>query len=89
MNNNVWAKKHLEAERELKKDDAELLTKFVQEYPFTIEEVFRKSGTNIFHQRNIAKQWTDLQFGTGNIIKPEVGFLEWRRSKSGKILGVD
>jgi hypothetical protein len=89
VNNNEWAKKHIEEEREAKKDDAQLLIRFTQEFPLTIEEVFKKSGTNIFHQRNIAKQWADIQFGASHIVKPEKGFLEWKRSRSGKIVGVE
>jgi len=88
VNNDTWSKDSLTAERKLKEEDTELYNRFVQEYPFTVEEVFKKSGTNIFHQRNIAKQWSDIQFGAAHIVKPEVGFLEWQRSKSGKINGV-
>jgi len=89
VNNNEWAREFLEKERELKKDDPELYNKFVSEFPFTVEEVFKKSGTNIFHQRNIGKQWMDIIQGADHIITPEKGFLEWKRSKSGKIVGVE
>jgi len=88
VNNDEWSKKSLSDERKLKEEDTELHNRFVQEFPFTVEEVFKKMGTNIFHQRNIAKQWSDIQFGAAHIVKPEVGFLEWQRSKSGKINGV-
>ncbi len=88
VNDNEGARASMEEEREMKREDSEAYDKFIQEYPFTVEEVFRKSGTNIFHQRNIAKQWTDIEFGTENILKPEVGYLEWKRSAGGKIVGV-
>ncbi len=89
VNNNEEAKRVLTEERRVKEDDVESHNKFVQEFPFTVEEVFKKSGTNIFHQRNIAKQWSDIQFGADHVVKEEVGFLEWRRSKAGKIIGVE
>lgn len=89
VNNNEWARKVLDEKRELKKEDAVVYDKFTQEFPYTVEEVFKKSGTNIFHQRNIAKQWSDIHFGAAHIIKPETGFLEWKRSEAGKIVGVE
>jgi hypothetical protein len=89
VNNNEWARKELDRKRELKREDAQVYDRFTQEFPYTVEEVFKKSGTNIFHQRNIAKQWTDIEFGAEHILKPEVGFLEWKRSDTGKIIGVE
>jgi hypothetical protein len=88
VNNNELSRQVLDAKRELKKVDVQMHDRFTQEFPYTVEEVFRKSGTNIFHQRNISKQWSDIQFGGENILKPEVGFLEWRRTAEGKIVGV-
>ena len=88
VNNDESAKRDLDIERKLLEEDIEASDKFIQEYPFTVEEVFKKSGTNIFHQRNIAKQWADIEFGAENILKPEVGYLEWKRSAGGKIVGV-
>jgi len=81
------SKEYLEREREKKKDDMEIYTKFVQEYPFTIEEVFRKTGTNTFNQRKIAQQWTALHYELKDK-RPERGFLEWVKSPSGKIISV-
>ena len=89
VNNNDGAKESLDAKRKLKEADAEQYAKFIQEYPYTIEEVFRKTGTNIFHQRNIAKQWVDIQFKAEHIVTPEKGFLEWKRTHAGKIIGVE
>ena len=88
VNNNEWARSILDEKRKLKEDDIKMYDKFTQEFPYTIEEVFKKSGTNIFHQRNIAKQWADIEFGAPHILKPEIGFLEWKRSDKGKIVGV-
>ena len=88
VNNNEWARKILDGKREQKKVDVQIHDKFTQEYPYTIEEVFRKTGTNIFHQRNISKQWAAIQFKEDNIIQPEIGYLEWKRADSGKIIGV-
>lgn len=89
VNDNDESRKILEEEREVTKDDIEIHEKIVSEFPFTISEVFKKSGTNIFHQRNIAKQWTDIIMGKDGAIRPEKGFLEWKRTQSGKIVGVE
>lgn len=89
VNDNEGSKKILDQERKDTVEDIVLHDKIVQEFPYTIEEVFKKSGTNIFNQRKLSKQWADIQFGADHIIKPEIGMLEWVRSKSGKILGVE
>lgn len=78
VNNNEESKKFLDAEREATKDDMELHSKRVQEYPYTPEECFRKFGTNHFNQRKIAEQWTKLNFEWKDQL-PERGFLEWVR----------
>lgn len=87
VNNNEGAKAYLEAERLRTKDDMEIHNKIVQEFPFTIEEVFRKNGTNNFNQRKIAEQWTALHYELQEHI-PEKGFLTWIKSPSGSIKGV-
>jgi len=88
VNNNEWSEKVIKEERILKETDPELYNKFVQEFPFTLEEAFKKSGTNIFHTRNIAKQLMDINFGASHIPKVERGFLEWKHSAENKIVGV-
>ncbi len=87
VNNNETAKAFLDEERERTRDDMEIHSKVTQEYPYTIEEVFRKMGTNNFNQRKIAEQWGHINF-TPDIAKPERGFLEWIKSPEGKIKGV-
>ncbi len=87
VNDNVSSKKFLDAAREKKKDDMEIYSKYVQEFPFTVEEVFRKSGTNTFNQRKIATQWTALHYELKDK-RPEKGFLEWDKTPSGKIRSV-
>ncbi len=87
VNNNIDSKKYLEQKRDDKKDDMESFSKYVQEYPFTVDEVFRKSGTNTFNQRKIATQWTALHYELKEK-RPEVGFLEWVKTPSGKIKSV-
>ena len=87
VNNNDSAKEYLEAERTRTKDDMEIHNKIVQEFPFTIEEVFRKSGTNNFNQRKIATQWSALNYELKEH-KPEKGFLTWIKTSSGTIKGV-
>lgn len=80
VNNNEASKEFLDTEREETKDDMEIHSKLVQEYPFTPEECFRKFGTNRFNQRKISEQWTKLNFELKDD-KPERGFLEWVRDK--------
>jgi DNA-binding XRE family transcriptional regulator len=87
VNDNKGARAYLEAERERTKDDMEIHSKIVQEFPFTIEEVFRKSGTNNFNQRHLAEQWTRLNYEWKER-RPERGFLTWIKSTSGSIKGV-
>jgi hypothetical protein len=87
VNNNDGAKAFLDAERERTKDDMEIHGKIVQEFPYTIEEVFRKNGTNNFNQRHIAEQWTRLHYEWIDR-RPEKGFLTWIKSISGSIKGV-
>jgi len=87
VNNNDAAKAFLDAERERTKDDMEIHGKIVQEFPYTIEEVFRKNGTNNFNQRHIAEQWTRLHYEWKER-RPERGYLTWIKSTSGSIKGV-
>lgn len=87
VNNNDGAKAFLDAERVRTKDDMEIHGKIVQEFPYTIEEVFRKNGTNNFNQRNIAQQWTRLHYEWKDR-KPERGYLTWKKSQTGTITGV-
>jgi hypothetical protein len=89
VNDNVGSRKFLEDRREVTKDDIEIYDKQVQEFPLTIAETFKRSGTNIFNQRKISKQWTDIQFAAPHIMKVERGMLEWTRTPSGKIVGVE
>ena len=87
VNNNEGSKTFLDAERERTKDDMEIHGKIIQEFPYTIEEVFRKNGTNNFNQRHIAEQWGFLNY-EGKDRKPEKGFLTWIKAISGTIKGV-
>jgi hypothetical protein len=87
VNNNDSAKAYLDAERVRTKDDMEIHNKIVQEFPFTIEEVFRKNGTNNFNQRHIAEQWARLHYEWKER-RPEKGFLTWIKSPGGSIKGV-
>lgn len=87
VNDNEGSKVFLEKEREKKKEDMEIYQKFVQEYPYTIEEVFRKSGTNIFNQRKIAQQWTDLHYEKKEL-RPKRGYLDWVKTPNGLIKSV-
>ena len=88
VNDNESSRKWLEEERERTKNDMEIHTKLIQEYPFTIDEAFRKMGTNIFNQKNIARQWSLIEIGDESIKKPERGFLDWTRTPSGAIKGI-
>lgn len=87
VNDDEESRKFLNSERERQKDDMEILQKFIQEFPFDIDEVFRKSGTNIFNQRKIAQQWTALHYDK-KTMRPEVGYLEWQKTPQGTIKSV-
>lgn len=82
------AKAHLDAERLLKQEDPLQYSKYCQEFPYTVDEVFRQQGTNIFNQDKIASQRAKLDFDTSMPI-PEKGNFEWKKSTTGKIIGVD
>lgn len=86
-NNNDTSKEFLDEERERTKDDMEIHQRVTQEYPYTIEDVFRKMGTNNFNQRKIAEQWGRLQFNK-DVPKVERGFLEWVKAPNGAIKSV-
>lgn len=87
VNNNESAEKFLTEERERTKDDMEIHSKLIQEFPFTIEEVFRKTGTNNFNQKHISEQWSRLNYEWKER-RPERGNLTWIKSDSGLIKGV-
>lgn len=87
VNNNEASKKWLEDERLRTKDDVEIHSKVVQEYPMNIPETFQKQGTNIFNQQKIALQYNKLNYELKDA-QPERGFLEWIKSDTGKITGV-
>ncbi len=87
VNDDDRAKKLLEEDRARKKADMEIYSLAVQEFPFTIEEVFSKLGSNIFNQKKIALQNTALMYEKKNLL-PKRGFLEWTKSKSNVITGV-
>jgi len=87
VNNVESSKAFLDEERERTRDDMEIHSKVTQEYPYTIEEVFRKMGTNNFNQRKIAEQWGRINFEP-DVKKPERGYLEWIKTPNGTIKGV-
>ena len=61
--------------RAKKEDDVEAYTKFVQQFPLTVEEVFMTNTRKIFSSSKLSKQTTDLITG---IINPSIkrGYLE-------------
>ena len=77
-----------EVERRAAKDDPESYMGLLQEYPMTLKEVFMRRGTNIFNQDKIAEQRTKIEFEE-NIPKPGSGFLKWKRTENGKVVGVE
>jgi hypothetical protein len=87
VNNNEEAREILEDERSRKKSDMEIYSKVVQEFPFTIDEVFSRLGSNIFNQKKIAMQTTALDYEKKHML-PKAGFLEWVKSNNGAIIGV-
>ena len=83
------AEEEVDAERQEAKSDPVKYMGLLQEYPKTLKEVFMRTGSNIFNQNKISEQRTRIEFDDPSIIKPERGFLTWRRDEiTGKILGV-
>ena len=79
----------VEAERAEAKHDTESFMGLMTEFPMTIREVFTKRGTNIFNQDKIATQRINIEHGDVNNPKPGRGFLKWKKSESGKIIGIE
>ena len=55
------AKQEIERVRNSKRNDVEGLTKFIQQYPLTPEEVFMKKNSKIFTSLDLAEQTVKLQ----------------------------
>lgn len=74
------AKKEIERVRKSKQDDIEGLTKFIQQYPLTPEEVFMKNTIKVFNSLDLAQQHTYI---TQKVLKKGEdytlfkGDLEW------------
>jgi hypothetical protein len=87
--NVAQAEKEVDKEREEAKSDPVKYMGLLQEYPKTLKEVFMRTGSNIFNQNKISEQRTRIEFDDPNIIKPERGFLQWRKDEvTHRILGV-
>jgi len=83
-----------DGERDKLKDDPKSYQNRLQEYPRTIEEVFKRNGTNIFNQELISKQWAYLNFeantdGEDHNKFVEKGELVWKKDDSKKVIGVE
>lgn len=89
------AKKAILEVRSKKEDDLEALTKFVQEYPLVIEEIFLTNTKKVFSSTKLSRQYTDI---LSNRIQPVIkrgyfesiknkDFLEiiFKESKDGKV----
>ena len=70
-------------ERKVKEKDPVLYQNRIQEYPRTIEDVFKRNGSNIFNQTLLANQWAYLMF-EGN----EEGNKENQFVKRGSLIWV-
>jgi hypothetical protein len=77
----------VERERKLAASDPISLLGLMQEYPITIDEVFRRSGVNTFNQEKIAEQRADLLYNS-NLPKPTKYNIYWDRLPNGRIQGV-
>lgn len=82
------AKEFMKLERQRKSNDSASLDKYTQEYPFTAEECFKQSGSNVFDRIALGKQLTDLTV-LGRYRLPERGNLYWVYDKQGRRTGVE
>lgn len=89
ISDEIGAKAYLEDKRQEKLTDTDptAYNKFIQEYPFTIDEMFMKRGGNRFDQKFLATQITMLE----EFPEKQQGkwaTLHWKR-KDGEIIGVE
>jgi hypothetical protein len=70
------------------KDNPSKLTKFCQEFPKTLKEVFTKTGTNNFNQAKLAEQFVRFDFDESVRDATYRARLEWIKGKDGRIQGV-
>ena len=75
--------------REKSKANPSSYLTLLQEFPMTVREVFTKKGTNLFNQDKIATQRINIIQGGDNTPKPGNGFLNWKKSPTGKIIGIE
>lgn len=89
ISDEVGAKADLDAKRALKKSDPDptAYNKFIQEYPYNIDEMFTQSGANRFDQKILTTQHEMLENDIANR-KGSYCNLHWRY-EAGKKVGVD
>jgi hypothetical protein len=91
-NDPVGAKRSLDKEREKIKEDPNALEKFIQAYPYTAEEVFRKSDNGVFPRGLLANQKSYLKENKTQLILedkyPVSGNLFWKSDTDGVRIGV-
>jgi hypothetical protein len=82
------AEKEVDDLREAQKDNPSKLTKFCQEFPKTLKEVFTKTGTNNFNQAKLAEQFVRFDFDEDLKNATYRASLNWIKAKDGRITGV-
>lgn len=80
--------KEIDVLRDQQKENPSKLTKFCQEFPKTLKEVFTKTGTNNFNQAKLAEQFVRFDFDEDVRDAAYRASLEWIKSKDGRITGV-
>lgn len=83
------AKAEIEKIRAIKKldPDPSVYNKYIQEYPFTIDEMFMQGSGNRFDLEKIGARLAALDIPENRL--GEYGNLEWIRDKDGAIKGVE
>lgn len=81
------AKEFLEKRREKKKANIQSYNQEIQEFPFTLEEAFLISGTNVFDSSLIYARLNEIQRSTEQTMAVQKGNLTWKKAGN-TIVGV-
>jgi len=82
-----YAKEQMLLEREFIKDDPEAFIKEKQEFPITLDEVFKKGSKNIFNTELLAAQITKIDLKQEGVPRWLRGSLEYVDDADGRHIG--
>lgn len=82
------AEEIVDSERDDKRENPSKFTKYCQEFPKTLKEVFTKTGTNNFNQAKLAEQFVRFDYDEELKEATYRASLDWIKAKDGRITGV-